>query len=225
MAKRIAELKAKVEKTKLYTLDEAVELLKELGNAKFDESVEIHANLGINPKKSDQQIREILVLPHGTGKTKKIAAFVGANDEKAAKDAGADLVLGEEEVKAIAKSGKADFDVAVATPEMMPKIAVAARVLGPRGLMPNPKTGTVDKDVAKMISELKSGKIAYKNDDSGNIHQVVGKVSFDTAKIKENAEAMIESIKKAKPQAQKGVYIKGLYITTTMGPSIRLDVA
>ncbi|MFH0857227.1 MAG: 50S ribosomal protein L1 [Candidatus Magasanikbacteria bacterium] len=223
-SKRMTELNAKVDKTKAYSIEEAVALLKEVATAKFDESVEIHANLGIDPKKSDQQIRETVVLPHGTGKTKKIAAFVGSNDEKAAREAGADVIFGEEEVKELAKTGKIDFEVAVATPEMMPKIAVVARVLGPRGLMPNPKTGTVGPDVAKMIRELKSGKIAYKNDDTGNIHQIVGKISFDADKLKENVETMIESLKKVKPTSQKGIYFKGLYITTTMGPSVKIQI-
>ncbi len=214
---------AKVDKTKVYGLDEAVQLLKETHTVKFDASVEVHARLGIDPKKSDQQIRATVELPHGTGKTKKVAAFVGPNGEKAAKEAGADFIYGEEEIKAIKDTGKVEFDVAVATPDMMPKLAPAARVLGPKGLMPNPKTGTVDPDVAKMIRELKAGKVAFKNDDTSNIHQAVGKISFDDVKIKENILAFVDALKKAKPSAAKGAYIKALYLSTSMGPSVRVD--
>jgi len=224
MSKRMTDLKTKVDSTKVYTLDEAITLVKATSNVKFDASVEFHARLGIDPKKSDQLIRATVVLPHGTGKTKRIAAFVGPNDEKAAKDAGADLVLGEEEIKAIKDTGKIDFDIAVATPEMMPKLAVAARVLGPKGLMPNPKTDTVDKNVAKMIEALKKGKAAFKNDDQANIHQLVGKVSFDNAKLKENIETFIEALKRAKPSGSKGTYIKTAFLTSAMGPSVKISV-
>ncbi|PIR76319.1 MAG: 50S ribosomal protein L1 [Candidatus Magasanikbacteria bacterium CG10_big_fil_rev_8_21_14_0_10_42_10] len=224
MSKRMTDLKTKVDSTKVYTLDEAITLVKATSNVKFDASVEFHARLGIDPKKSDQLIRATVVLPHGTGKTKRIAAFVGPNDEKAAKDAGADLVLGEEEIKAIKDTGKIDFDIAVATPEMMPKLAVAARVLGPKGLMPNPKTDTVDKNVAKMIEALKKGKAAFKNDDQANIHQLIGKVSFDNAKLKENIETFLEALKRAKPSGSKGTYIKTAFLTSAMGPSIKISV-
>ena len=224
MSKRMTELKTKVDSAKVYTLDEAIALVKATSTVKFDASVEFHARLGIDPKKSDQLIRATVVLPHGTGKTKRIAAFVGPNDEKAAKDAGADLVLGEEEIKAIKDTGKIDFDIAVATPEMMPKLAVAARVLGPKGLMPNPKTDTVDKNVAKMIEALKKGKAAFKNDDQANIHQLVGKVSFDNAKLKENIETFIEALKRAKPAGAKGTYIKTAFLTSAMGPSVKISV-
>ncbi|HCC13376.1 MAG: 50S ribosomal protein L1 [Candidatus Magasanikbacteria bacterium GW2011_GWD2_43_18] len=224
MSKRMTELKTKVDSSKVYTLDEAIALVKETSTVKFDASVEFHARLGIDPKKSDQLIRATVVLPHGTGKTKRIAAFVGPNDEKAAKEAGADLVLGEEEIKAIKDTGKIDFDIAVATPEMMPKLAVAARVLGPKGLMPNPKTDTVDKNVAKMIEALKKGKAAFKNDDQANIHQLVGKTSFDNAKLKENIETFIDALKRAKPAGAKGIYIKTAFLTSAMGPSVKIAV-
>ncbi len=224
MSKRLKELKTKIDKTKTYTLDEAIALVKETSTVKFDASVEFHARLGINPKKSDQQIRSTVVLPHGSGKTKRIAAFVGPNDEKAAKEAGADLILGEEEIKTIKDTGKIDFDIAVATPEMMPKLAIAARVLGPKGLMPNPKTDTVDKNVAKMIESLKKGKASFKNDDQGNMHQLIGKVSFDNAKLKENIEAFLEALRKAKPTGSKGTYVKVAYLSSSMGPSIKIAV-
>jgi len=217
-------LRTKVEQDKVYTIDEAVKLVKETSTVKFDSSIEVHARLGIDPKKSDQQIRTTVVLPHGTGKTKKVAAFVGANDEKDAKSAGADFVCGEEDIKKIKDTGKVEFDVAIATPEMMPKLAVAAKVLGPKGLMPNPKSGTVDTNVVKMIEELKKGKIAFKNDADGNIHQLIGKVSFDEVNIKENLETFLETLKKIKPQGVKGTYIKSLYLTSAMGPSIKLEI-
>lgn len=213
-----------VDKTKVYSVDEAIALVKATSTVKFDASVEVHARLGIDPRKSDQQIRATVALPHGTGKTKRIAAIVGSNDEAAAKAAGADLVMGEEELKTLKDTGKIDFDIAIATPEMMPKLAVVAKVLGPKGLMPNPKTGTVGPDVKKMIGELKGGKVAFKNDDTSNIHQIIGKVSFDEAKLKENFTAFMETLRKVKPSSMKGSYIKSLHITSSMGPSIKVDM-
>jgi len=218
------DLKTKVDKTKSYSIEEAIKLVKETSNVKFDASVEVHANLGIDPKKSDQQIRATVVLPHGTGKTKKIAAFVGANDEKDAKEAGADFVYSEEDIKKLQSSGKIEFDLAVSTPEMMPKMALVARILGPKGLMPNPKTGTVDANVKKMIGDLKRGKTSFKNDDTSNIHQVIGKVSFTESQLKENFETFLETLKKIKPMSSKGIYIKSLFLTSSMGPSIKIDV-
>lgn len=217
------DLKTKVDKTKVYGLAEAIALVKETSTVKFDASVEVHACLGINPKKGDQQIRATVVLPHGTGKTRSVAAFVGPNDEAAAKAAGADFVYGEEEIKEIKDTGKVAFDIAVATPEMMPKLAVAARVLGPKGLMPNPKTDTVGKDLDKMIGDLKKGKAAFKNDDTANVHQAVGKVSFSDEQLKENIEAFLDALKKVKPNSAKGAYIKALYLTSSMGPSVRVE--
>lgn len=224
MSKKMDAARAKIDATKNYTLAEAVALAKSTNTTKFDGSIEIHVRLGIDVKKSDQQVRSTVSLPHGTGKTKVIAAFVGPNDEKEAKEAGADFVYGENEIKEIKTSGKIAFEVAVATPEMMPKLAIAAQVLGPKGLMPNPKNGTVDKDVAKMIGELKGGKVAFKNDETGNVHVGIGKVSFDETKLAENAAAFIEALQKSKPQSSKGTYIKTVYVCSTMGPSIKATV-
>jgi len=218
----MAALKAKIDKTKVHSIDEAIKLVKETSNVKFDASVEVHLKLGIDPKKGEQQIRSTVVLPHGTGKTKKVAAFVGSNDEKKAREAGADLVCGESEIKKIKDTGKIEFDIAVATPEMMPKLAAAAKILGPKGLMPNPKSGTVDADIAKILKEMKAGKIAFKNDDTCNIHQIIGKVSFDDSKLKENFEVFIGAVKKVKPVSAKGIYIKSVYLTSSMGPSVRV---
>ncbi len=219
-------IKAKVDKNKVYPLAEAVKLLKETSGVKFDASVEIHANLGIDPKKGEQQIRATVAMPHGTGKTKKIAAFVTAEKEKEAKDAGADVVCTEEDIKRIKDTGKFDFEIAVTTPDMMPKMAAVAKVLGPKGLMPNPKTETVSPNLKKMIEELKKGKVTFKNDDTSNVHQLVGKVSFTDAQLAENITAFIDALKKAKPSSSKGTYIQNLVVKTTMGPAIRLsDVA
>lgn len=218
----MTSLKAKIDKTKVYTLDEAIKLVKETSTVKFDASVELHVRLGIDPKKTDQQIRSTVSMPHGTGKTKKVAAFVGPNDEAAAKDAGADLVYGEEEIKTIKDTGKIDFEVAVATPEMMPKLAMVAKILGPKGLMPNPKTDTVGPNVAKMVEELKKGKVSFKNDDGGSVHLSIGKVSFDDEKLKENFETFLEVLKKIKPKSSKGPFVKQAYLTSAMGPSVKV---
>lgn len=224
MGKRMTGLVAKIDKTKFYSLDEAIALIKETANTKFDSTVEIHVRLGIDPKKSDQQIRATVALPHGTGKSKKIAAFVGPNDEKAAKEAGADLIYTEEEIKRLKDTGKIDFEIAVATAEMMPKMAVVAKVLGPKGLMPSPKTETVGTDVKKMISELKKGKAAFKNDDGANLHLGIGKASFSAAQLKENIVAFLDVLRKAKPNSAKGTYLKNVYLTSSMGPSVKVSV-
>lgn len=217
-------LASKVDKTKVYSLDEAVGLIKETANTKFDSTIEVHIRLGIDTKKSDQQIRATVALPHGTGKTKTIAAFVGPNDEKAAKEAGADFIYTEEEIKRLKDTGKIDFEIAVATPEMMPKMAVVAKVLGPKGLMPNPKTETVGTDVKKMISELKKGKTAFKNDDGANVHVGIGKASFSPEQIKENILALVETLRKIKPNSTKGTYLKAMYLTSSMGPSVKVEI-
>ena len=215
-------ISAKVDKNKVYGIEEAIKLAKETSGVKFDASVEVHANLGIDPKKGEQQIRATVVLPHGTGKTKKIAAFVSAEKEQEAKDAGADFVYGEEQIKKIKDTSKIEFEVAVTTPDMMSKLAVIAKVLGPKGLMPNPKTETVGPNIKKMIEDLKKGKITFKNDDTSNVHQIIGKVSFTEAQLTENLTTFLEALKKAKPNTSKGVYIKSLTLCTSMGPAIRI---
>lgn len=222
MSKRMKTLRAKVDPNKVYSLDEAIKLAKETSGVKFDASVEVHANLGIDPKKGEQQIRSTVVLPHGTGKTKKVAAFVTPEKEKEAKDAGADFVYGEEQIKKIKDTGKIEFEVAVTTPDMMSKLAAIAKILGPKGLMPNPKTETVGPNIKKMIEELKRGKITFKNDDTSNVHQLLGKVSFSEDQLKENFIAFMDALKKAKPGTSKGTYIKSLTLCTSMGPAIRV---
>lgn len=215
-------LASQVDKTKVYSLDEAIQLVKATSGVKFDASVEVHANLGIDPKKGEQQIRATVTLPHGTGKTKTVAAFVSPEKETEAKEAGADFVYGEEDIKKIKDTGKIEFEVAVTTPDMMPKLAAAAKVLGPKGLMPNPKTETVGPNITKMIAELKKGKMTFKNDDTSNIHVSVGKVSFAEAQLKENVTAFLDALKKAKPATSKGTYIKTLVLCSSMGPAIRI---
>ena len=222
MSKRMTALAAKVDKTKVYPVDEAIALVKETSGVKFDASVEVHVHLGIDTKKGEQQIRATVILPHGTGKSKKVAAFVGQDKEKEAKEAGADFVYGEEDIKKIKDTSKIEFDVAVTTPDMMPKLASIAKVLGPKGLMPNPKTETVGPNVKKMVEELKKGKITFKNDDNGNVHQIIGKVSYASDQLKENYLALISAVNKAKPPTQKGIYIKNLVVTASMGPAIKI---
>lgn len=226
MGKRFSAAAQKVDKNKVYRWDEAVKLVKETSGVKFDAAIEVHANLGIDPKKGEQQIRATVVLPHGTGKSKKIAAFALTPErEKEAKEAGADLVYGEEDIKRIKDTGKIDFEVAVTTPDVMPKLAAVAKILGPKGLMPNPKTETVGPNLKKMIEEIKKGKLTFKNDDTRNIHVSIGRVSFSEAQLNENLAAYIEALKKAKPATAKGTYIKNLVLCSTMGPAIRIAEA
>jgi len=224
-SKRYNELKKLVDQKKLYSPAEAIELVKKTATAKFDSTVEVHANLGIDIKKSDQQVRVTIVLPHAAGKIKRVAAFVPADKEKDATDAGADVVGSDELIEKIAQSGKVDFDVAVATPDMMPKIAKLAKILGPKGLMPNPKTETVGTNVKKMVEELKKGKVTVKNDSTGNIHQAIGKSSNSTKDLQENFETLMAAIRKAKPASAKGVFLKNLVLTSTMGPSVRVEIS
>jgi large subunit ribosomal protein L1 len=224
ISKRLKEAKSKIENDKVYKIDEAIKLIKETSVVKFDASIEVHTRLGIDPKKGDQIIRASVVLPHGTGKTIKVAAFVPEDRAKEAKDAGADLVGSEELIAEIKKTSKTNFDIAVTVPEMMPKLAVIAKVLGQKGLMPNPKTGTIGPDLTKMVGELKKGKVSYKNDATANVHLTIGKVSFDEAKLVKNFETFLDSLKKAKPSSVKATYIKALYLSSSMGPSIKVSI-
>ncbi len=222
--KKYQEAKKLINSKKVYSLDEAIALVKETSKEKFDAGVEVHLKLGIDPKKGEQQVRGTLVLPHSIGKTKKIAAFVESAQEKEAKEAGADIVGGEELIKEIKSSEKINFDIAVATPSMMPRLAQIAKILGPKGLMPNPKNDTVGPNIKKMIEELKKGKITFKNDDTGNVHQLIGRVSFDKQKLIDNFNAFIEAVRRAKPSAAKGVYIRNAVLCSTMGPGIKINL-
>ena len=212
-----------VDSHKLYDIDEAVKLIKEAAAAKFDETVEAAFNLNINPKYADQQLRGATVLPAGTGKTKKVLVFAKDHKEDEAKAAGADYVGGKELADKILQ-GWMDFDVVVATPDMMAVVGRLGRVLGPKGLMPNPKVGTVTMDVTKAVNEIKGGKVQYRTDKAGNVQVIIGKVSFDEDKLKQNLLAIFNTIQKARPASVKGNYMKSLTISSTMGPGIHLDI-
>jgi large subunit ribosomal protein L1 len=207
---------------KLYSLDEAITLVQEIKFAKFDESVELSMRLGVNPKHADQMVRGTVVLPHGLGKTKRVLVIASAEKQKEAEAAGADEVGGEEFVDKIQK-GWMDFDAVVATPDMMRSVGKLGRVLGPRGLMPNPKTGTVTVDVAKAVNEIKAGKVEFRVDKAGVVHAPIGRVSFAQERLLQNAEALVMSVVKAKPAAAKGKYVKGVAVASTMGPGVRVD--
>lgn len=212
-----------VDSHKLYDIDEAVKLVKEAASAKFDETVEVAFNLNINPKYADQQLRGATVLPAGTGKSKKVLVFAKDHKEDEAKAAGADYVGGKELADKIMQ-GWMDFDVVVATPDMMAVVGRLGRVLGPKGLMPNPKVGTVTMDVIKAVNEIKGGKVQYRTDKAGNVQVIIGKVSFDEDKLKQNLLAIYNTILKARPSTVKGVYMKSLTISSTMGRGIHLDL-
>lgn len=209
----------KLEK-KVYSIEEGLALVKENKVAKFDESIEVHIKTNIDAKKGDQQIRGSVVFPHGTGKTKRIGVITNTK-AKEAKEAKADVVMGEEMIDEI-KKGKIDFDILVATPEMMPKLAQVAKILGPKGIMPNPKTDTVTDKIKEAIEMLKKGKVNFKNDNTGNVHQVIGKSSFEIAQLKENLESFIEALEKSKQEAVKGKLISKIVICSTMGPGIEI---
>lgn len=222
IGKKRKEVIAKVEKNKSYSIDEASTLVKDTSTTKFDASVDLAVRLGVDPRKANQMVRGVVTLPHGTGKDVKVLALVTPDKEQAAKDAGADYVGLDEYIDKI-KGGWTDVDVIVTMPSVMGKIGPLGRVLGPRGLMPNPKTGTVTMDVAKAVAEVKAGKIDFKVDKYGIIHAAVGKVSFDSAKIKENAEELLKTLLRMKPSASKGVYMKSISLSSTMGPGIAVD--
>lgn len=213
-----------VDKTKLYSIEEAVALVKKTSNSKFDATLDVAMNLNLDVKKADQQLRGAVVLPHGTGKSKKILVLAKGEQAKAATDAGADYVGDVDLITKIEKDNWFDFDVIIATPEMMPQLGKIGKLLGPRGLMPNPKTGTVTTDVAKAISETKKGKVNYRTDSFGNVHGIFGKASFGEKELVENLIAFIEVILKAKPTSAKGNYVKNISISSTMGPGIKIDL-
>ena len=223
--KRYTELSKLVEKSTAYDPSEAIRLVQETGKAKFDETVEIHVRLGVDSRHADQQVRGAVVLPHGTGRSKKVLVFAKGPKADEAKEAGADYVGDDDLVEKITKENWFDFDVVVATPDMMGKIGRLGKVLGPKGLMPNPKSGTVTMDVTKAINDVKAGKVEYRLDKSNIIHCPIGKVSFGQEKLEENLKTLMEAIIKAKPSAAKGQYIKSASIATTMGPGIKVNAA
>jgi len=225
--KRYLNLMKEFDRAKLYTMNEALALVKKMANAKFDETVELHFRLGIDPRHSDQQVRSTVLLPAGLGKTVRVLVFAESDDARAAEAAGADIVGGDETIDRIIKEGWLEFDAALATTAMMKKLGRAARVLGPRGLMPNPKAGTVvaPEDLGRAVNELKAGRVEFRNDKTGNLHIPIGKASFDLDKLTENAAAVLAAVEANKPSAVKGVYIRRVVVTSTMAPGVRVDLS
>lgn len=222
LTKRMRTIREKVDATKEYEINEAVALLKELATAKFVESVDVSVNLGIDARKSDQNVRGATVLPHGTGREVRVAVFTQGANAEAAKAAGADLV-GMEDLAELVKKGEMNFDVVVASPDAMRVVGQLGTILGPRGLMPNPKVGTVTPNVAEAVKNAKAGQVRYRNDKNGIIHTTIGKVSFETNQLQENLEALLVALKKAKPSSAKGTYLKKVSISTTMGAGVAVD--
>ena len=220
--KKYVEALEKIEKGKAYTKEEAVKLVKETSISKFDATVEVAVRLNLDTKKADQQLRGAIVLPHGTGKTKKVLVVAKGENATKAKEAGADFVGDMDILEKIEKENWFGFDVMIATPDMMPLLGKLGKVLGPKGLMPNPKTGTVTMDVVKAVNDVKAGRVEYRTDSFGNVHGIIGKASFTEAQLAENLEAFMATIIKAKPSTVKGDYIKNIAITTTMGPGIKI---
>lgn len=221
--KRYLAIKSQIDNTKLYEVEEGIQLLTDTAKAKFDESVELHIRLGVDGRNADQQVRGVVVLPNGTGKKVKVLVIARGDKAKEAEEAGADTVGAEDIVAKIASENWLDFDVCITTPDMMGVVGRIAKVLGPKGLMPNPKSGTVTMDVKKAIADVKAGKVEYRLDKSNNIHVIIGKVSFGTEKLKENYETLMGAVIKAKPAAAKGQYVKNVTIATSMGPGIKLN--
>ena len=224
-SKKYTQAVAKIDRTKLYDSKEALDLVAEIASAKFDETVEAHIKLGVDSRHADQQVRGAIVLPHGTGKTKKVLVFAKGEKAKEAEAAGADFVGAEDLVQKIQKENWFDFDVVVATPDMMGVVGRLGRVLGPKGLMPNPKSGTVTFDVTKAVEEIKAGKVEYRLDKSNIIHVAIGKVSFGGEKLAENFNVLMNAIIKAKPSAAKGQYLRSISVTSTMGPGVKINPA
>ena len=221
--RKFDESRAKVE-SQLYSLEEAIPLVQRIKFAKFDESVEIAMRLGVNPKHADQMVRGTIVLPHGLGRSRRVLVIASSDKQKEAEEAGADTIGGDEMVEKI-QGGWMEFDAVVATPDMMRSVGKLGRILGPRGLMPNPKTGTVTTDVSKAVNEIKAGKVEYRVDKAGVVHAPIGKASFATANLIENAQALMTSVIKAKPAAAKGKYLRSIAVSSTMGPGVWVDSA
>ncbi|MBN2899479.1 MAG: 50S ribosomal protein L1 [Clostridia bacterium] len=223
--KRYQEASKLVDRTKLYDVEEAVSLLKDVAKAKFDETVELHIKLGVDGRHADQQVRGAMVLPHGTGNTKKVLVVAKGEKAQEAEAAGADFVGAEDMIEKMQKENWFDFDVIVATPDMMGLVGRLGRVLGPKGLMPNPKSGTVTFDVTKAVNEIKAGKVEYRLDKTNIVHVTIGKISFENDKIVDNLNALVEAVIKAKPASAKGTYLRSVTITSTMSPGIKLNAA
>lgn len=223
-SKKYVEVAKEVEKNKLYTKEEAISLVKKTSTTKFDASVELAMNLNLDTKKADQQLRGTICLPNGTGKTKKILVIAKGPKAIEAKEAGADYVGDTDYLEKIEKENWFGFDVLIATPDMMPVLGKLGKVLGPKGLMPNPKTGTVTMDITKAVTEVKQGRIEYRTDSYGNVHAIIGKVSFAEKQLLENLEAFVSLILKTKPATVKGTYVKNISIATTMGPGVKIDI-
>ena len=223
-SKRYVANLEKIEKNRAYSKEEAVKLVKETSNSKFDGTVEVAMNLNLDTKKNDQQLRGAVVLPHGTGKSKTILVLAKGDQAKAAREAGAEFVGDMDMIEKIEKEQWFEYDVIIATPEMMPMLGKIGKLLGPKGLMPNPKTGTVTADTAKAVEEVKKGKVNYRTDSFGNVHAAIGKASFEDAKLVENLNAFVEAIMKVKPSTVKGNYVKNISISSTMGPGVKIDL-
>src|SRR5271167_3726412 len=223
--KKYKEAAKKIDRERRYTLEEAVKLVVDNKVAKFDETVEIAVRLGVDPRQADQNVRGTIVLPHGTGAVARVLVVAKGEKEREAREAGADFVGGDEIIKKIQEENWLDFDRVIATPDMMGQVGRIGKILGPRGLMPNPKVGTVTFDVAKAVAEIKAGKVDYRVDKAGVVHAPIGKLSFGEAKLSENAHALLDAIVRAKPSSAKGNYVKSVAVTSTMGPGIRVDPA
>lgn len=222
MSKRRAAIREQLDPAKVYALEEAIDTLKKLAGAKFTESVEVAVNLGVDARKSDQAVRGATVMPHGTGKNVRVAVFAQGDNADKARDAGADIV-GYEDLAEQVQAGQMDFDVVIASPDAMPVVGKLGQILGPKGLMPNPKTGTVAADVAGAVKNAKSGQVQYRTDKAGIVHCAIGKVDFDTRALTENLGALIADLRKAKPSSAKGIYLKKMTLSTTMGPGLTVD--
>ncbi len=223
-SKRYASVSEKLDKKKVYTPKVAIKLVKGASNAKFDETIEVAMNMNLDTKKADQQLRGAVVLPHGTGKSQRVLVLAKGDQAKAAKEANADYVGDADMIEKIEKENWFEYDVIIATPEMMPMLGKIGKLLGPKGLMPNPKTGTVTMDVKKAVEDTKKGKVEYRTDSFGNIHGIIGKASFDNVKLEENLNAFVNTILKLKPASVKGNFVKNISISSTMGPGVKIDL-